>query len=1139
MKKILLIISMLMICFTNVALAEDNTGVVDSGGVDYNKTGTSVSYNGSDVGVLTKQANGYYAHIIEKFTFTDKRTNAKKTPYITHSFDSLDEFFERDLNDYNKTNDELYKLGSISDANRQYYDVDVVVTIKLNVALKSGAAKYGVQTSGTNSYVFTKENVKYEMGKSFWKAILNTSKRNEIISKLQAGSRRLANGTAAGEIQIKDRHNVSHTTVSYGKVIYVDITSEKKLKTVKYGWNLDDPSDYTALSNIDRTGYSFRTPANNRSYNLLQIYAEDISGNKKSKTIKLLHEDGVDPNSNSDSNGKIKISIRDYTKVEEVEPGTRYYVDVTSVRPLKSLKYRWNYSRTNKVAYSTVSVSGKTKHSYKIYVPNTNFRNNDIYILAEDKDGLTEANSYIFANPKYTEDSGSANIKITSPQHGKFIDKNQSISAKITSNYTIKELKYSKNGSSYKKSNQKDYKNLKFKTLNPVYSNSIGTYSTIKLKATATNGSSKTVTFKYYVTPADGDTDDDADITITSPQHETVITENSSIYAEVTSNLSIKSLYYSKNGSSYRKSNQSPSKTLKFKTEDAIYDHSDTQKYSKIKLKAIASDGTVEEETFIFYVNKDTDEAIDGKIVITSPQENTTIEKESKVDVHINTSPKITEVKYKWNSGSYKASGQISNHSYDGDFTFTSPDNDNSTNKLYIKAENAEGVTGTRSFIYRYSDSDTSLSASPGSKSRRIDIEPEEDIRLRASDDDGIDWIEYYWEDDDDDKLGQDKEYDDDFRIEAPRDEGRYSLYMRAKDDDGNVSDWVEYEYDIDREYVEDTDLEITLENEKRESRFPIDTRIDYVIKIKNDDNTTAKDVEVEFEFPDGFRVRDDDNGDVDDNVITWKISSLSKNRTKTYNVTLEADDNDLINTIVGLKAKALQNDDTQDEATLLNFIYKTGQQGDHLAYIRGYKEEDRSGNEIRVFKPNNNITRAEYATMLVRLFDIDGYYSSEVNQFTDVARQNWAYKYIMPATSQGLFEGYRDGSFRPNSKVTKAQFVTVLLRQLNKEYNIGFYEYEASNSNKLEEQYKVLEAITGYDEGFSMSSFRPNDYIDREEAVIILNRVTFRGPMDVNYNYFEDKNTNDIIEASIPHEYTRKSNGSETFDGVIDSEMY
>ncbi len=76
--------------------------------------------------------------------------------------------------------------------------------------------------------------------------------------------------------------------------------------------------------------------------------------------------------------------------------------------------------------------------------------------------------------------------------------------------------------------------------------------------------------------------------------------------------------------------------------------------------------------------------------------------------------------------------------------------------------------------------------------------------------------------------------------------------------------------------------------------------------------------------------------------------------------------------------------------------------------------------------KPDKDVTRAEFATMLVKEFGIETNNYSSV-PFKDVGN-HWARKFIAAAYENGLIKGYPDGTFRPNENVTKAEALTMIV---------------------------------------------------------------------------------------------------------------
>ncbi len=84
-------------------------------------------------------------------------------------------------------------------------------------------------------------------------------------------------------------------------------------------------------------------------------------------------------------------------------------------------------------------------------------------------------------------------------------------------------------------------------------------------------------------------------------------------------------------------------------------------------------------------------------------------------------------------------------------------------------------------------------------------------------------------------------------------------------------------------------------------------------------------------------------------------------------------------------------------------------------------------------FKPDNSITRAEFATIAVRLLGLENaaQYAKGATDFSDLSAEHWASGYVNIAVNKGVIVGYPDGTFKPENNVTYAEAVTMLVRVL------------------------------------------------------------------------------------------------------------
>ena len=85
------------------------------------------------------------------------------------------------------------------------------------------------------------------------------------------------------------------------------------------------------------------------------------------------------------------------------------------------------------------------------------------------------------------------------------------------------------------------------------------------------------------------------------------------------------------------------------------------------------------------------------------------------------------------------------------------------------------------------------------------------------------------------------------------------------------------------------------------------------------------------------------------------------------------------------------------------------------------------SGYPDGAFRPDHPVTRGEFAKMVTTAFTL----IPERNaSFTDVSN-HWAREHILALAGAGIADGYEDGSFRPNNKITRAEVVSMLMRVL------------------------------------------------------------------------------------------------------------
>lgn len=92
------------------------------------------------------------------------------------------------------------------------------------------------------------------------------------------------------------------------------------------------------------------------------------------------------------------------------------------------------------------------------------------------------------------------------------------------------------------------------------------------------------------------------------------------------------------------------------------------------------------------------------------------------------------------------------------------------------------------------------------------------------------------------------------------------------------------------------------------------------------------------------------------------------------------------------------------------------------------FQAELMQGYNDGTFRPNEMISRAELAALITRAFEIKG---NGQASFTDVDTSSWSYEYIDALASNNIVTGYTDGTFKPNQAITRAEFATIVSRIL------------------------------------------------------------------------------------------------------------
>ena len=197
----------------------------------------------------------------------------------------------------------------------------------------------------------------------------------------------------------------------------------------------------------------------------------------------------------------------------------------------------------------------------------------------------------------------------------------------------------------------------------------------------------------------------------------------------------------------------------------------------------------------------------------------------------------------------------------------------------------------------------------------------------------------------------------------------------------------------------------------------------------------------------------------------------------------------------------------------------------DHFAYVIGYTDG--------TVRPLNNISRAEVAAIFFRLLneDIREENLTSANTFADVNDGMWCNTAISTMAKLGVVKGRTAERFDPNAPITRAEFAAICARfdTSKRDGDSNFTDISGHWAEAEIERATSLGWIMGYKDG----TFRPDNHITRAEAMTMINRVLNRLPEDEDdlldgMNVWPDNQPSAwyylaVQEATNSHDFTRK----------------
>jgi len=203
-----------------------------------------------------------------------------------------------------------------------------------------------------------------------------------------------------------------------------------------------------------------------------------------------------------------------------------------------------------------------------------------------------------------------------------------------------------------------------------------------------------------------------------------------------------------------------------------------------------------------------------------------------------------------------------------------------------------------------------------------------------------------------------------------------------------------------------------------------------------------------------------------------------------------------------------------------------------HIGYIKGYPDGS--------VKPNGQITREEIAVILYRIKNkqYENPFISTGEIFPDVPSTRWSVTEIEYMADRNVVKGYPSGEFLPGRNLTRAEFAALIFRFADIKNSDNSSDFTDVESNHW--AYDEITALcsNGLVEGYEDGSFRPENYISRAEVMTVINKILGRNPSEsyvksLDFNPFNDLESSkwyyvSVLEATITHNYYLDDNNVE-----------
>ncbi len=173
------------------------------------------------------------------------------------------------------------------------------------------------------------------------------------------------------------------------------------------------------------------------------------------------------------------------------------------------------------------------------------------------------------------------------------------------------------------------------------------------------------------------------------------------------------------------------------------------------------------------------------------------------------------------------------------------------------------------------------------------------------------------------------------------------------------------------------------------------------------------------------------------------------------------------------------------------------------------------TGQPDGTFKPDNKISRAEFATLVVKAFKLE---EKAGKVFADTSN-HWAKSFISTANANGIVSGYSDTEFGPDDPITREQMAVMIVKAAKWQAAVGGKAFtDDAKISAWAKEAVVTASANGVIKGRPDGSFDPQANATRAEATVVISGA-ISGTIKVDPNKIDKAGT--YGPATGTQEYT------------------